>query len=90
MTKPEFQELWYREILEKELISDFIGKGSHNGAVKNVAPIMAATAHGKDLITAKQDNGRTYAEMCSSFLCENFATMFNKCQPKVETFPARW
>ena len=54
----------------------FTGKGIHEGTGKNVAHFIAAIAYGKGLIAAEQYHGRTNAEKFSSFVHENFASMF--------------
>ena len=54
----------------------FTGNGNHEGTGGNVAHFMAAIAYGKGVIAAEQYHGRINAEKFSSFVRENFASMF--------------
>ena len=65
----------------------FTAKGSHVGTGGSVAHFMAAIAYGKGVISAKHYFGRINADTFSSFVSENFASMFKKCpNPKGNFF----
>ena len=56
----------------------FTSKGSHEGTGGTAAHFMAAIVYGKGVIAAEQYHGRKNAEKFSSFVRENFCSIFKK------------